>query len=770
MKKAILFILITILIKFKAESQNFPANGQAFIDTELPKIYITIDADSLNQILAPENRNSDYEYPATFNFVSSTLDTTIQNIGFRLRGNTSRASAKKSFKVSFNTFTQGAKFYGLEKMNLNGEHNDPSIIRSKLCRDFFRFMEVPGSRANHVELYINNQFKGLYINVEHIDEEFVENRFGSNNGNLYKCLWPADLNYKGTNPNDYKFGNNGERTYDLKTNVEQDDYSDLAEFINILNNTPLNEFQDKLEEIFDVNLYLKYLVVEILTGHWDAYSFNKNNYYLYKNTQTGKFEFIPYDPDNTFGIDWFGIDWDNRNIYSWDMAGEDRPLTERLLEHQVYRDRFSFYMKYALDNYFNSSNLNPKIDAFKTMIQTSAENDTYRTLDYGWTITDFNNSYNYGFTDLHVKNGLKDYISTRNNSANSQLTVNKIAPIVWKVNHKRPVANRNFEVFAYAEDEDTNTTIELFYSINGGNFTSVEMKDNGLGNDEIAGDKFYSVSIPAPLSSAGTIEYYIKATDSDNHSTREPFVKNFVAKLPEESEIQLLINEFMASNQIANADEFGEYDDWIEIYNAGNSAVWLGNKYLSDDILEPNKWQMPNINIQPNEFLLFWADKDQEQGDFHTNFKLSAAGEEIGVFDSFENDFAVIDFIEFTEQYGNISFGRTTDGGSEFAFDTSPTPGTSNIASSVSEIDFKSKIRVYPNPTSDKLIISSEEINFMKIQIFNTLGRLVYTENSFNQTQINLKSLNLNSGIYFIKMNFKYKNKDYTTANKIILK
>ena len=150
--KTKLLLLLILIANTASYGQLFPENGTVFIDTEIPKIYITIEADSLAEILASENKDSDYEYPATFNFKSSEIDSTIQNIGFRLRGNTSRGSAKKSFKISFNTFTSKGKFYGLEKMNINGEHNDPSIIRSKISFDLFRNAEIPAPRSNHVEL------------------------------------------------------------------------------------------------------------------------------------------------------------------------------------------------------------------------------------------------------------------------------------------------------------------------------------------------------------------------------------------------------------------------------------------------------------------------------------------------------------------------------------------------------------------------------------------------------------------------------------------
>ena len=65
-------------------------------------------------------------------FTDAAGSSAVSDVGFRLRGNTSRTAAKKSFKVSFNSFNKKQTFYGLQKMNLNGEHNDASIARSKL--------------------------------------------------------------------------------------------------------------------------------------------------------------------------------------------------------------------------------------------------------------------------------------------------------------------------------------------------------------------------------------------------------------------------------------------------------------------------------------------------------------------------------------------------------------------------------------------------------------------------------------------------------------
>ena len=75
-----------------------------------------------------------------------------------MRGNTSRTSHKKSFKLDFNHFVPGRDFYGVEKINLNGEHNDVSIIRSKFSWDIFESIEMVAPRANHIEVYIHDEY------------------------------------------------------------------------------------------------------------------------------------------------------------------------------------------------------------------------------------------------------------------------------------------------------------------------------------------------------------------------------------------------------------------------------------------------------------------------------------------------------------------------------------------------------------------------------------------------------------------------------------
>ena len=126
----------------------------------------------------------------------------------------------------------------------------------------------------------------------------------------------------------------------------------------------------------------------------------------------------------------------------------------------------------------------------------------------------------------------------------------------------------------------------------------------------------------------------------------------------------LFINEFMASNSSASGiyDSQGDYDDWIEIYNLGDTSVNMAGMYLTDDLANPTKWQIPSgyssqTTIPAGGFLVFWADDEITEGPaIHTNFKLSGSGEQIGLFDT--DGITEIDAVVFGEQTTNISYGR----------------------------------------------------------------------------------------------------------------
>ena len=105
-------ILITFLFSSTnlfGQSITHPANNRAFLQNEIAEIHISITTSDLTTLLV-DSLYTDHHFPATFYYYSSSYNDSIQNVGFRVRGNTSRGADKKSFKVSFNEYNQGQKF------------------------------------------------------------------------------------------------------------------------------------------------------------------------------------------------------------------------------------------------------------------------------------------------------------------------------------------------------------------------------------------------------------------------------------------------------------------------------------------------------------------------------------------------------------------------------------------------------------------------------------------------------------------------------------
>lgn len=127
----------------------------------------------------------------------------------------------------------------------------------------------------------------------------------------------------------------------------------------------------------------------------------------------------------------------------------------------------------------------------------------------------------------------------------------------------------------------------------------------------------------------------------------------------------LVINEFLAANDTTAADQDGEFDDWIELYNRGAVPVPLGGYHLSDDPGNPAKWTFPDTSLAPDSYLIVWADNDGEQNGLHASFKLSAAGETLLLADPAAT---VIDIIAFGAQITDRSYGRFPNGIGEFRF------------------------------------------------------------------------------------------------------
>lgn len=231
--------------------------------------------------------------------------------------------------------------------------------------------------------------------------------------------------------------------------------------------------------------------------------------------------------------------------------------------------------------------------------------------------------------------------------------------------------------FAIEISDGTNVSkIELRYAIDDGSYQTIDMTSTDNIN--------YKATLPG-LTSDGELYYYFALIDNGGN---EVLLPDDAATDPYDITItsggvpNLVINEIMASNQATLLDpdgEAGEYDDWIEVYNAGTEPVDMGRFYFSDSE-NPFDDRIPGdapdkTLIQPGAYLLFWADSDTEQGTNHLKFKLSADGETLGLY---YKDGRLIDSHTFGIQSADISVGRSPDGGDNWIKFTSPTPGVAN--------------------------------------------------------------------------------------------
>lgn len=214
----------------------------------------------------------------------------------------------------------------------------------------------------------------------------------------------------------------------------------------------------------------------------------------------------------------------------------------------------------------------------------------------------------------------------------------------------------------------------------------------------------------------------------------------------------IVINEISTtpSNLLDNA---GEADDWIEIYNAGSQAVNLAGLYLTDNLNNRTKYQLPEgedneMILQPGAYKILWADEDLAQGADHLDFKLSNDGEAIGLYQMMGENIHMIDEYVFNAQLFEGSFSRIPNATGSFVFTTVSTPDEMNaIITGIEQENLL--VSMYPNPVKDYLYIDSP-YPIQLLELSDCLGRPIHTFTNVRQKQLSL--INNPPGIYILRL------------------
>ncbi|MFA7420458.1 MAG: CotH kinase family protein [Melioribacteraceae bacterium] len=756
--------LLIISITLNTFAQSTDTSWKLYDDSQVAQINITMDKAAFDWMMA--NFMSDSLHVSTMKFKNKYIDTTLTNVGIRIRGNTSRSAQKKSFKLSFNDFVKGREFFDVDKLNLNGEHNDPSIARSKVSWNLFQKSGLIASRASYAAVYINDKYMGLYISVENIDDEFLKKRYYDDSGNLYKCLYGASFATNSSN-------------YTQETNEDKPDMSQIFRLINMLNTIPAQTLPDSLEEIMYVDEFLKYEAMDVLIGQWDDYWSNTNNYYIYFEPKAGKFHWIPYDYDNTFGIDWFNYEWTQADPFNFKkLSNTKRPLIEKVLANNQYRDLYAHFLQHIIKSSYQYYQMSNMVLGLREQIRSYALADTYRRRDYQFTDEDFENSFNMSpfstsSIGAHVKKSILQFVNERNIYLKDKITFVGSAPIVYKIDYEPKNPGPNDSIYVYASGFASAGVDQLNIQFHPGLLTVIyyyKMKFSPIANSTAVDAADRWVGVIPPLGKNGFGKFKIEITDKNSAKTIYPRASYVELKAREYSTTgnNPVINEFMADNSKTIKDPANtskdEYDDWIELYNPTQNEILLTGMYLTDDNTKLDKWQFTqqNLKLKAGEHLLIWCDEQGSQSGLHTNFKLSKSGEYIALVGT--DGKAIIDEYTFGAQQTDVSFGRVPSGGDKWS-SMKPTPGISNVTTQVveEEIPTKFNLSAYPNPFNPATTIqySLPVQSDVAIAIYDLLGNRIWEESKTAQAPGLYKTIwngennfasKVSSGIYFCRI------------------
>lgn len=697
-------------------------------------------ADYWQQLL--DNYESKTEIPATVTINGETYDST----GVRFKGSTSflgNPFDKKSFGLSLDQWIDGQDVAGYNTLNLNSAYEDPSAMRELLYNWYGRAYGL-SLKSNVAQLSINGENWGSYINVQQLNSDYLREWFTDADGTRWRSgvgfsggPGGASLNYLGADTTGY-FNN-----YTLKKTHKTNPWSDLIQTAQLLESLPPNErLYDTLNQVLNIDRALWFLAHETIFADEDSYIIKGGrDYYVHWDSLTQQITPLEYDGNSTMYL--ANVEWSP-------FPNEDDPrfaLCYRLFRTPELRQRYLAHLRTILCQYLRPDIWETRIQHYATLLDPLVSNDPQAIYSYEEFVND--------------QDSVRLFLEQRRAFLLNHSEINRSSPTINE--HQQPtgneiVAGQTVPASVAIQSTTGVAQVRLYYqTATTKTFVRLEMNDTGTMGDATANDGIYTVLLPAqrPLT---VVNYYVEAIAADDFATATYFPANaeqYPFQYQTEQAIStnntLVINELLARNDSTLTDEAGEFDDWIEIYNTGNEAIDLTNYYLSDDRERPDKWQFPTgIVIAPDDYVLVWADEDQEQGSLHTNFKLNGDGESILLSDP---DLVLIDAVDFPAVGTDTTYARLPNGTGDF-FPAPPTPLTINtdFPDPVSAVESLVPLsaKVYPNPANNLLVIESST-DLGEGILFNVHGQLVARYN-INKGLQRYDVSGLVAGIYTLKV------------------
>lgn len=667
--------------------------------------------------------------------------TQLDSCGVRYKGNSSMdtTSNKNPYNIDLNYVILGQEYQGKDKIKLANCYTDPSMVREALTYEIAnQYMDCP--RASFVKLSINNNYIGIYTNTESIDNEFLNDHYGSSNNAFFKCD-PVSFDI---------FGDNSNLAYHPDTMA----YDTLYDKKSIYGLTELQDFTYELEfnpatidQYLDVDRALWFLALSSALVHNDGYTAFAHNFYVYK-MDNGHWSIILWDVNMSFA----GLLWNGTGIFPGgenDLITQDpyihigattfRPLISQLLSIPKYKRMYTAHFKTIMEENISNNLYLQRAQFMSDLIAPEVINEQYNEYTYQEFQDNITDNVGIGWG---LRLGLENLMSNRDTYINTLPEFQATQPTISNITV--PVEPAPFTLINITADASNSNSLTLGYRYNQYDvFTKAPMFDDGAHNDGAAGDGTYGIDI----SILGTdMQYYFYADNSTAGMFSPVRAEYEFYNLSPKKD--LVINELSATNSSIHADLNGDYDDWVEVYNSSDVAVNLMDYHLSDESGNLIKWNFPNFMLQPDSYFIVWCDDQVGQSGVHANFKLSSAGEGLYLADNLG---FLVDFVEYPVQTTDITYGRLPNGTGPFQF-LYPTFGTINTtAVGMEEVELtQNELIIYPNPTNDFVNLQLSHFDNDVLMILDLNGKKI---DEVRFTNSNIESLDVTSyakGIYVI--------------------
>ena len=559
----------------------------------------------------------------------------LDSVAVSIKGSSSdfaNPTLKKSFDLDFDAIDDKQEIEGYTRTNLHAGVFEPSHVRENVFA-WIGGNYTPIAKSNYVHLTINGQNWGVYTNTQQLDRNFLKEWFVDPEGPRWRgespfkrigadtsCVdpnssdgrqaTPSALHYLGPDSASYW------RYYVEKGNHEVGDWFKLTNFIDKLNNIPDNELIDSLDQYLDVDGALWFLAHEILLGDEDSYVFKtQSDYYLYHEDATNRIIPLEYDGNSCL---------EARSKYWSPLHRADDPclpLLHRLLSVPEWRQRYLAHCRTIVEEYMHPDIVLPKIAYYADLIDPFELDDPIG--DSLYLYSEFQSglsSLNNFIIDRY------DFLSTHTLLTQPFCTLRDEETRLTVAGDFEPTSSdsvfASVQVGAYSA-----SSVYLYYAGGlGKSFQAVEMFDDGLHGDGFPNDRRYGAAIP-PFPSQTNVVYYFEArtanldkTSSFDPKGAEHDVFSYQVEIDRITNSPIHINELMASNDTTVTDAEAEFDDWIELYNSGDSTINLDGYSISDKEFSLQKWTIDTSLIIPAKgFLILWCDEDGADGPTHVN-------------------------------------------------------------------------------------------------------------------------------------------------------